>query len=88
MPNIKSAKKRLRQSVKRAPGSRAVSSKIKTSRRRFFEAIDAKDQAASDTAFKDYCSDLDKAAKTGRIKKNTAVRRKGRAADKLRALSA
>ena len=86
MPNLKSAKKRLRQSESRQTQGQAVRTKVKSYRRSFFEAIDSKDKDASTSAYKSYCSVLDKAAKAGQIKKNTAVRRKTRATEKLRAL--
>ena len=85
MPNIKSAKKRLRQSEKRYAENIAVRSRIKTERKNFLQSIEGGDAEASDKAFRQYCSVLDKAVKTGRIKKNTAIRRKARAAEKVRA---
>ncbi len=88
MPNIKSAKKRLKTSEEARQRNVAVRTQIKNARRTYFEAIDAKDKSASEEAFKSYCSILDKAQKKGVIVKNTATRRKARAADKLRLVMA
>ena len=79
MPNIKSAKKRMRTSVKRQEGNRAAKSRIVTTRRTFYDAILAGDNAATQTAFNVYCSVLDKAVKRGALKSNAADRRKSRA---------
>jgi small subunit ribosomal protein S20 len=88
MPNIKSAKKRLRSSVKRRAVNQPLKTRVKTSRRAFLEKIAAGDREGSTQAYRQFCSSLDKAAKRGVIKKNNAVRNKSRAAAKLRALAA
>ena len=88
MPNIESAKKRMRQAEKARQRNVEVKSQVKHMRRSFFETIDATNKEACDKAFRSYCSTLDKAAKCGTIKKNTAMRRKNRAANQLRALLA
>jgi ribosomal protein S20 len=51
-----------------------------------FAAVAAKEKAAADQIYREYCSLMDKSAKKGVIKKNTATRRKARAADMIRAL--
>ena len=87
MPNIKSAKKRLRTSEMAHKRNVAVRTRVKTARRAFLEATAAKDKATSETAFKTFCSVIDNAAKKGLVAKNTAVRSKTRAAARLRALA-
>lgn len=84
MPNLKSAKKRLRQNTTRRTGTMTVQTRVKTYKRKFNEAMEGKDSDAGKAAYRDYCSVLDKATKSGVIKKNTAIRRKKRAAEKLR----
>lgn len=84
MPNIKSAKKRLRTSEREYQENRPIRTRMRTSRRKFQEALDGGDKTAAEEAFKVYCSSLDKAAKRGVIKKNTSIRSKSRAADKIR----
>ena len=87
MPNIKSAKKRLRRSLDQRSVNMPRKSRMRSCRRAFREAVETGDRDASATAFRGLCSSLDKAAKSGAIEKNTAVRGKSRAAARLRALS-
>jgi len=86
MPNLKSAKKRMRQSEKRRARNAQVRTRIKTARRSLMEALEGKDMEVAEKAYRVYCSVLDKAAKKGVIKKNTAIRRKTNAANGLRKL--
>ena len=88
MPNLKSAKKRLRRSSAQRMGNLPVRTRIRSARRAFQEAVSTGDKDATDKAFRVFCSSLDKGAKKGVIKKNTAIRSKTRAAACLRALSA
>lgn len=88
MPNIKSAKKRLRQSEVRRAENYAVRSRMRTFRRQFLESLAPESEVSSDATFRTYCSVLDKAVKKGVIKKNTAIRGKTRAAARLRAATA
>ena len=87
MPNLKSAKKRMRQNVVRHDRNAQVRTRIKNARRVMMEALETKDSEAGAVAFRSYCSVLDKAAKGGVIKKNTAVRRKTNAANGLRKIA-
>lgn len=87
MPNLYSAVKRMRVAEKAHLRNRAAKSGISTSRRELFETCAGKDFAKSRQAFSAYCSILDKAAIKGLIKRNTAIRRKRRAAAKLAAIS-
>jgi small subunit ribosomal protein S20 len=87
MPNIKSAKKRMRSSEKRRVGNVAVKTKVKTARRKTRETLAAGSAEAAVDAVRSYSSTLDKAVKRGVIKKNTAIRRKKRAAEALRKLA-
>jgi len=83
MPNIESARKRMRTSEKARARNTAIRSAITTARRSFLELLAAKDKEKINAAFREYCSVLDKAAKKGVIKKQKAVRRKRRAAAKI-----
>jgi len=87
MPNLKSAKKRMRQNVVRYDRNVQVRTRIKGARRAMLDALETKDTAAGETALRAYCSVLDKAAKSGVIKKNTAIRRKTNAANGLRKIA-
>jgi small subunit ribosomal protein S20 len=87
MPNLKSAKKRMRQNLVRHDRNQQVRTRLKSARRAMFETLAAGDAAAGEAALRTYSSVLDKAAKGGVIKKNTAIRRKSNAANSLRKLS-
>lgn len=86
MPNIKSAKKRLRQNEVRAAENQVVKSRVRSARRKFLEAAEAGNADEAKESYAAFCSALDKAAKKGVIKKNTAVRSKSRGAARLRAI--
>ena len=87
MPNIKSAKKRMRSSEKRRIGNMTVKTKVKSVRRKTREVLTAGVAETSEQAVREYSSVLDKAVKRGVIKKNTAIRRKKRAVAALRKLA-
>lgn len=80
MPNIKSAAKRAKQALVRRVKNRSGKAAIGTARRLFQNAVAANDKTLALKLFKDFCSLLDKTAKRGIITKNTADRRKSRAA--------
>ncbi len=88
MPNISSAFKRMRTSEKARQRNRSAKSEITTLRRRLFETCAANDADKSRQALRAYSSALDKAAKKGILKKNTAVRRKRRGAAMVAKLGA
>jgi len=83
MPNIQSAKKRMRQAARQQTRNRASRSRVTGMRRAFLAAVAGGDQAQSGTAFRAYCAALDRAAKRGAIKANNANRHKSRAAARL-----
>ncbi len=78
MANIKSAKKRILVSEKRAAKNKAVRSKVKTAIKKVDAAIEAKDSAAAQAALKAAVSELDKATKKGIYHKNTCARKVSR----------
>ena len=86
MPNIKSAKKRLLQNERSRKINSSYKSRARTTRRKFLAALEEKNVEAAKTAYAEFCSALDKSAKHGVIKKNTAIRSKRRGAEKVRAL--
>ncbi|MGI6100784.1 MAG: 30S ribosomal protein S20 [Lentisphaerae bacterium] len=89
MAKIKSAEKRARQAEASRKANRAVKSKISTVRRKAFETV-VQGADAGDVAkvVAEYSSTLDKAAKRGIIKRNTADRRKARMAKRVAAAAA
>ena len=86
MAHSRSAWKRVRKATKARTRNVEVKDRIKASRRGLFESLAKKDKENSQKLFKQYCSVLDKSAKRGIITRNTAMRRKARAAQKLQAL--
>ena len=87
MPNIKSAKKRMKTSEKDRLRNKAAKSLATTVRSKFLSAASAGDKEKSLELYKRYCSAVDKAAKKGAIAANTAARRKSRAMQKLSAIA-
>ena len=77
----------MRQTETRYARNVQVRTRVKSARRAMMEALEGKDAETAEKAYKAYCSVLDKAAKQGVIKKNTAVRRKTNAANGLRKLA-
>jgi small subunit ribosomal protein S20 len=81
MPHTNSAKKRLRQNERRRASNRAMRSQMRTCLKKAREAAaKAPADAATEQVIRKACSELDKAARKGLIKKNEANRRKARLA--------
>jgi small subunit ribosomal protein S20 len=86
MPTLKSAAKRMRTSEKSRIQNTNVRTSIKSLRAKVFEAFNAKNKETAEKLYREYCSLLDKSAKKGIIKSNTAFRRKARAAAHVKSL--
>lgn len=86
MPHTKSAKKRLRQNLKRRARNRAVKSALRTQVRKVREAIEAGDLAKAEAEFRLAAKKADQAAAKGVIHRNKAARIKSRLAAKIRTL--
>lgn len=80
MANIKSAKKRVGITQKQNLRNRMVSSAVKTSIKRFNQAIEEGDQAKTENTYTKAVSMVDKAAAKGVIHKNAANRKKAQLA--------
>ena len=78
MANIKSAKKRVRVSEKKAARNKAVKSKVKTFVKKVDAAIAAGDKAAAQEALKAAVSEINKAGSKGDYHKNTCSRKVSR----------
>ena len=87
MPNLKDAKKRLRQNEKQRLQNSARKSRIRSSRKSFLSALESGDEVKIKDAYSTYCSSLDKAVKSNVIRKGNAIRNKHRAAERLRKAS-
>ncbi len=88
MAHSLSAKKRVRQDIKRRAVNRARKSQVKTLTKRFEAAVAGGDAAAAAVQFKLVSQKLDKVASTSTMHKRTAARKKSRLAKKLNALKA
>ncbi len=78
LANIKSAKKRILVSQKRADRNKAIRSKVKTAIKKVDAAVEAKDKAAASEALVKAVSEIDKATRKGIYHKNTAARKVSR----------
>lgn len=86
MPNIKSAKKRLRQNEKRRAANLAIKRAVRKCCRTVRQACAAMDVAAADDAFRTATKKLDQAAAKGILHKNTASRVKSRLSARVKAV--
>lgn len=85
MPNIKSAKKRVVVSEKKAAINKAFTTTIKTTAKKFDKALESGDKAAIAAAHQEAVRKLDAAAAKGYVHKNNAARKKSQMAKKLNA---
>jgi small subunit ribosomal protein S20 len=83
-----SAKKRVRQNIKRRMINRARKSKVKRQIKRFEAALASGDVQAAAEQFRLAAQRLDKVASTSTMHKRTAARKKSRLARRLNALKA
>ncbi len=78
MANIKSAKKRVITSAKRAELNKAEKSGVKTAIKKVYAAIDSNDKAAAAAALNNAISAIEKAGSKGVYHKSTASRKVSR----------
>ena len=88
MANIKSAKKRAKQAVVRNARNASQRSMMRTSLKKVIKAIDSKDKAGAESAYKTAEPLLDRYSSRGLIHKNKANRHKSRITARIKALSA
>ena len=80
MANIASQKKRILRTERERAENRRYTSSVKTFFRRLEAAVEAKDADAADEALREVNSRIDRAARSGAMHRNTAARKKSRAA--------
>ncbi|MFI3214132.1 MAG: 30S ribosomal protein S20 [Eubacteriales bacterium] len=78
MANIKSAKKRILVNRTKAERNKAIKSGVKTSIKKVYAAIDAKDNEAAKAALLEATATIDKATTKGVYHKNTSSRKVSR----------
>lgn len=83
MANIKSAKKRILTSNKRAEANKAVKTGVKTAVKKVNAAVESGDKAAAQEALKAASSTINKAASKGVLHKNNAARKVSRLSEKV-----
>lgn len=85
MPNKKSAKKELRKTIKRNTANKKIATKLKSLIKANIKQIKAGSAQVKEDFVKTIQT-IDKAAKKGIIKKNTASRKKSRLMKKINSL--
>ncbi len=88
MPNIKSAKKRVKVIEKKTLRNNMIKSGYKTAVRKFEEAINAGNIEEAKTLLSEATKKIDQACSKGVIVKNTAARKKSSLSKKLNTATA
>jgi small subunit ribosomal protein S20 len=78
LANIKSAKKRILVAQKKADRNKAIRSKVKTSIKKVYAAIEQKDVDGAKSALNNAISNIQKATSKGVFHKNTSSRKVSR----------
>ena len=76
MPNIKSAKKRVKVTAKKTLQNKMFKSSMKTEIKKFYAAVASGDVAVAENAYKSATKKIDVAASKGIIHKNAAAHKK------------
>jgi small subunit ribosomal protein S20 len=88
MPNVKSAKKRVKTNKRDTIRNRAVRSTFRSSLKKVQSALESGDKAAVDAALPEALSQIGRTAKKGIIHPNKAARQESRLMKKVNALRA
>jgi len=88
VPNLASAKKRVKQNERNRTRNRSRKSVLKTETRRLLDVLGSGDVKAASDAFMLVTKKLDQLAAKGTLHKNTVARRKSRLARRLNAAKA
>ena len=76
MPNIKSAKKRVKVIKAKSLSNQMQKNNLKTSLKKFLVTVDAGDKEVAKAAYAQACSKVDKAVNKGILHANSASRKK------------
>jgi len=85
LPNIKSAKKRVLVSQKKAEINKAFVTSVKTTAKKFDKALEEGNKEKIAAAHKEAVQKIDTAVAKGYVHKNTAARKKSQMAKKVNA---
>lgn len=88
MPNIKSAKKRVRVTETKTLQNKMLKTQMKTDVKKYRAAVAANDMAAAQELYKVACKKIDVAAAKGIIHKNCAAHQKSEFTKALNAMQA
>lgn len=88
MPNIKSAKKRVKVIEKKTLRNNMIKSGYKSAVKKFEEAVNAGNMEEAKTLFSEATKKIDQACSKGVLVKNTAARKKSSLSKKLNAAKA
>ncbi len=86
LANIKSAKKRARQAIKRRAHNVALRSRVRTAIRSVMKAVETGDKEAAKARFKAVVPEIDRMATKGILPKNRAAHYKSQLNARLRAM--
>ena len=86
MANIKSAKKRARQAIKRRAHNVTMRSRVRTAIRRVVKALETGDKEAAKAGFAAVVPEIDRMVGKGILKKNRAAHYKSQLNARLRAM--
>lgn len=87
MPNIKSAKKRVKTTETRTLRNKMYRSEMKTIIKKFDMAVESGDKTAADNAYAAAVKKVDQASARGIMHKNTAAHRKSKFTKKLNSMN-
>lgn len=87
MPNIKSAKKRVKVNAAKAMNNQMAKSALKTTLKKFNSAVESGDKAAASTAYKTAVKAVDQAAAKHLLHKNNAANKKSSLTLKLNGMA-
>ena len=87
MANLRSQEKRIHRSERERLENRQRTSAVKTHFRRLDEAVASSDRDRAQSEYRTVVSKIDKAAEHGALHRNSAARKKARAARNLAKLS-
>lgn len=87
MANTAQAKKRARQAEAHRDHNTALRSMMRTHVKKVIKAVDDKDKAAAQAAYREAVSVIDRVANKGIVHKNNAARQKSRLNNRVRALA-
>lgn len=86
MPNIKSAKKRVKVTSVKTLQNQIVKSNLKTTLKKFDSALEEGKKESIDAAYRTAVKKIDQAVAKGILHKNTAARKKSQLSVKVKAI--